>query len=101
MYCITFGLPTLSIVSCGNYKYSGNGKTHYIKKQLAKCADQLVVVVNEGFSPLGAITKLRSLPHEKGMGIFFNFTILPPGVSFVMYVCMLVYTLLISGFSQG
>ena len=63
--------------------YTGNGKTHYIKEQLAaRCAQHITIVVNEAFSPLKAITKLRSLPlYEKNTGLFFNFTIHPPGVS--------------------
>ena len=62
--------------------YAGNGKTHYIKKQLAQCSEHITIAVNEAFSPLTAITKLRSLSlYRKNIGIFFNFTILPPGVS--------------------
>lgn len=62
----------------------GNGKTHYIKRQLANCAKQLTIAVNEAFSPLKAITKLRSLPlYKQNVGLFFNFTILPPGVSYI------------------
>ena len=65
-------------LSCG----AGNGKTHYIKKQLSHCSEQITIAVNEAFSPLTAITKLRSLTlYQSNVGIFFNFTILPPGVS--------------------
>ena len=65
--------------------YAGNGKTHYIKKQLAHCSEQITIAVNEAFSPLRAITKLRSLPlYKKNIGLFFNFTILPPGVSLAL-----------------
>ena len=60
----------------------GNGKTHYIKKRLEECAEQITIAVNEGFTPLKAINKLRSLPLYKiNVGLFFNFTLLPPGVS--------------------
>ncbi len=61
---------------------AGNGKTHYIKKQLANCSERITIAINEAFSPLGAIIKLRSLPlGKKNVGLFFNFTILPGGVS--------------------
>lgn len=61
---------------------AGNGKTHYIKKQLANCSDHVTIAINEAFCPLTAIHKLRSLPlYKKDIGLFFNFTILPPGVS--------------------
>ena len=64
------------------YMCAGNGKSHYIKKQLAKCSDQLTISISEAFSPLGAITMLRFLPLYKGkIGLFFNFTLLPPDVS--------------------
>jgi hypothetical protein len=44
--------------------------------------ESIIIAVNETFTPLKAISKLRSLPLEKkDCGIFFNFTMLPPGVS--------------------
>ena len=63
---------------------SGDGKTHYIQHQLARSPPncRLTVSVNEAFTPLKAISKLRTLPlNQKNCTIFFNFTILPPGVS--------------------
>lgn len=61
---------------------TGNGKTHYIKKQLAKCTEQITIAINEAFSLSNAISKLRSVSFSKdNVGIFFNFTVLPPGVS--------------------
>ncbi len=64
-------MPTLS---------SGDGKTHYIKSQLEQCSDARTIAVNEAFTALNAINKLRSLPlTKKNCGIFFNFTVLPPG----------------------
>lgn len=72
----------------------GNGKTHYIKKKLASCVEQVNIAVNEGFTPLRAINKLRSLsPFEKNVGLFFNFTILPPDVSY--------HALMIPGIFEG
>ena len=60
---------------------AGDGKTHYIKEQLATSPAQLTIAVNEAFTPLKAISKLRSLPINQGRAsIFFNFTMLPPGV---------------------
>ncbi len=59
---------------------AGDGKTHYIKSQLAQCSGACTIAVNEAFTPLNAINKLRSLPlTSKNCGIFFNFTFLPPG----------------------
>ena len=59
---------------------AGDGKTHYIKSQLKQCPSSCTISVNEAFTPLGAIKKLRRLPYDKPDGaIFFNFTLLPPG----------------------
>ena len=65
------------------YGHAGDGKTHYIKSQLASSQASLTIAVNEAFTPLSAIKKLRSLPLTlKDCAIFFNFTMLPPtGVS--------------------
>ena len=61
---------------------TGNGKTHYIKKELTKCTEHVTIAINEAFSPSNAIIKLRSISTSKeNVGIFFNFTIPPPGVS--------------------
>ena len=71
---------------CNDIAYSfvaGDGKTHYIKTQLAVLDENLVISVNEAFTPLKAISTLQKLPafDRKKCGIFFNFTMLPPGVS--------------------
>ena len=63
------------------YIPSGDGKTHYIKKQLQGAQHSLVIAVNESFSPLNAILKLRSLTRDESCSIFFNFTIVPSIVS--------------------
>ena len=67
----------------------GNGKTHYIKKQMKDSSHSLTISVNEAFTPLNAIKKLRRLnPSQRNCAIFLNFTMLPPGVSlssFLMY----------------
>ncbi len=64
------------------YKYVGDGKTHYIEKELAMAPAHLKIAVNEAFTPLGAIKKLTSeLPTDiPNCAIYFNFTMLPPGV---------------------
>lgn len=64
-------------------KYNtGDGKTHYIKEQLRKSYENLTIAVNEAFTPLGAIKKLRKLnPNQRDCAVFLNFTMLPPGVS--------------------
>ena len=60
----------------------GDGKTHYIKQQLADSTASVTVSVNEAFTPLKAISKLHTLPlNQRNCAIFFNFTMLPPGVS--------------------
>ena len=82
-----FSFFPLSLLSCTSVPLlpshsPGDGKTHYIKKQLAHSSASLTIAVNEAFTPLNAITKLRTLPlKQKNCAIFFNFTMLPPGVS--------------------
>ena len=66
---------------CAYIPILGDGKTHYIKKQLHENRPHLVISVNESFNPLNAILKLRSLPRNKSCNVFFNFTILPTMVS--------------------
>ena len=62
--------------------FSGDGKTHYIKEQLQLSTHSLTIAVNEAFTPLNAIKKLRQLqPSQRDCAIFLNFTMLPPGVS--------------------
>ena len=56
---------------------TGDGKTHYIKRQLSQSPGPLTIAVNETFTLLSAIRKLKSLPLVKDCAIFFNFTILP------------------------
>jgi len=61
---------------------AGDGKTHYIKEQLTGSPAQLTIAVNESFTPLKAINRLCTIPpNTRGAAIFFNFTMLPPGVS--------------------
>ena len=75
-------LPILYCCCCCCHRLAGDGKSHYIKKQLAVCPSYKTIAINEAFTPNKAISKLRSLPlYQKKVGIFFNFTILPPGVS--------------------
>ena len=59
---------------------AGDGKTHYIKRQLKQCPSSCTISVNEAFAPLGAIKKLQRLAsNEPKCAIFINFTLLPPG----------------------
>ena len=68
----------------------GDGKTHYIKEQMKLSSHSLTIAVNEAFTPLNAIKKLRSLsPSLRDCAIFLNFTMLPPGVSCL--VCIGIY----------
>ena len=64
----------------------GDGKTHYIKKQLVK-HHKTIIAVNEAFSVPNTISKLRMLPIEQNCAIHFNFTIIPP--STVSFDCCL------------
>ena len=57
------------------YTPIGDGKTHYIKQQLDESDCCLIIAVNESFTPLNAILKLRSLPRNRSCKVFFNFTI--------------------------
>ena len=73
-------LPPFSICP-SSLRNPGDGKTHYIKQQLAYSPAGVTVSVNEAFTPLKAISKLRKLPvKQKNCAIFFNFTMMPPGV---------------------
>ena len=60
---------------------SGDGKTHYIWKQLNAHKQSLTVVINDSFSPYNTIVQLRQLPLERNNVIYFSFTMLPPSVS--------------------
>ncbi|XP_065839047.1 uncharacterized protein [Oscarella lobularis] len=65
------------------YGEAGNGKSHYIRKQLSEmfCEEQVcVIAVHEAFAPLHAIEKLQNLYRERQLQacIYFNFTIAPP-----------------------
>lgn len=59
---------------------AGDGKTHYIKRKLNFCSACCSISVNESFTPIGAIKKLRQLPtNQPNCAVFFNFTLLPRG----------------------
>ena len=63
------------------FVHVGDGKTHYIKKHLSTFPHYLIIAINESFTPLNAILRLRSLPSDTSCGVFFNFTIPPSTVS--------------------
>ena len=45
---------------------------------------QVTIAINEAFTSVSAIERLRTLPRDaKNCAIFFNFTIFPPMVSFI------------------
>ena len=61
--------------------FLGDGKTHYIGKELSQAPHHLKIAVNEAFTPLGAIKKFYELPTDvPHCAVYFNFTMLPPGV---------------------
>ena len=59
----------------------GNGKTHYIKNQMKMSSHAAVIAVHEKFSVAKTISTLNSLPEDR-CSIHFNFTLIPPGVSY-------------------
>ena len=77
---ISYLVLSLSCAPTFFFFSSGDGKTHYIQQQLATTSDSVTVTVNEAFTSLNTIHKLCKLPLKKNCAIFFNFTMLPPGV---------------------
>ena len=63
----------------------------------------MTISVNEAFAPVGAIKKLRTLPStEENCGVFFNFTMIPPGVSTqVVHYCWVSKCYLINSVYSG
>ncbi len=62
----------------------GNGKTHYIRDKLKAIPEnhRVTISINEAFTSVSAIERLRTLPRDaRNCAIFFNFTVLPPMVS--------------------
>ena len=62
----------------------GTGKTHYIRDKLKNVPEthQVTIAINEAFTSVSAIERLRTLPRDaRDCTIFFNFTVLPPMVS--------------------
>ena len=48
---------------------------------MEECKSHTTIVINEAFTFVNAICKLQSLPHDQQQcGVFFNFTMIPPGV---------------------
>ena len=59
------------------FGHAGDGKTHYIRQQLAQSPAHLTIAVNEAFTPLNAINRLNTLPHNtSNCAVYFNFTLL-------------------------
>ena len=60
----------------------GDGKSHYIKKQMKLCkGDTCIIAVHEAFSVQKAIQMLQSMKpqvHPQGNCVYFNITISPP-----------------------
>ncbi len=65
-------------------RFVGDGKTHYIESQMKQSSECLRVAVNEAFTALSTIQKLAAMEFSgPEPAVFFNFTLLPPGVSAV------------------
>ena len=82
-------LMDLYLFKNNNCLCTGVGKTHFIQKEISKLPHSVVIVMNETFNEKNTIKKLNELPYEKDCGIFFNFTIHDPGVSFISYTSYL------------
>ena len=67
---------------CFKYLYTliGGGKTYFIKDKLAASSASVVIAINEAYTTLAAIKKLRCLPYKPDCAIHINFLI-PPHVS--------------------
>ena len=66
---------------------------------MMQCPEYLRIAVNEAFTPLSAIKKLCSMDlDEPESAVFFNFTLLPPGVS---YACVCVCVCVSVGGQSG
>ena len=65
-----------------NYLSLGDGKTHYILKQMDRVPQnsRVIISIDESFTEQQAIGKLRELTYAPENVIFFNFTMLPPNV---------------------
>jgi len=77
----TMNVQTNDDIGCIQLVYGlpGDGKTHYIVEKLKAIppSQQVTIAVNEAFTYLAAIEKLRSLPVDgKRCTMFFNFTVL-------------------------
>lgn len=59
----------------------GDGKTHFIKKEMKEANCHLTIAINEAFSLSRAIEKLKSIPFSsENVAIHFNFMLLPTKV---------------------
>ena len=78
-----------SWVSIASPVLAGSGKSHQIKLELKhKGLHPAIVAVNEAFTLESAISKLHKLPKREGCAIVFNFTMIPPHVSFIFAFCV-------------
>ncbi len=77
-----------------NYPCLGDGKTYHVANKL-DYSENLTVAINEDFSPGKIINKLQSLTCiNDSVGIFFNFTILPPEVNITFFILLLMYKMM-------
>ena len=59
---------------------------------MKQCSEYLRVAVNEAFTPLTTIQKLTAMDFEDPEpAVFFNFTLLPPGVRDTLAIVYTVY----------
>ena len=89
-YTGMYHLNTIRMTYHGVVYVSGDGKTFYIKEQLKKAPESLTIAINEAFSVANAVRRLQSLStNVKGCALYFNFTLLPPGVCMfaILYLC--------------
>ena len=62
----------------------GDGKSHYICKKMAGPNPSAVVTFDESFSIEEAIENLQSLSLKTNAVVYFNFTLLPANVSWIL-----------------
>ena len=72
----------------------GTGKTYHIRDKMKTIPEnhQVTIAINEAFTTVSAIERLRTLPRDaRNCAIFFNFTIFPPMVSVSSNCCSKLY----------
>ena len=72
------------------FLFIGNGKSHYIKKELRHYFQDrsVIITLNESFNELVVIKQLQETlikSSPSGQALYLNFTFVPPAVSYTMH----------------